>query len=390
MHSLIAPSMAGIWGPPEGCRAAPFIALKYPQEPTLDDQQGTAAHELGTAMIKAHVDGGAFPLPGNVIGHPAGNGIIIDRDIYDSAQIYASDVVETIRSILSLRVFITLEQRITCPSIHPESFGTYDCCVVAHGKDAISAIYLWEYKNGHVDVDPFENWQCINYLSGIMDVYEVNGLADQRIQIVITVVQPNAYHNDGPVKRWTCRASDLRPFINILHASAEEVYEQQGRYVRSGKHCRFCPGRFACTAFIQSGMALYESAGAVVLADDVQTIGTHYAIVTEAEERIRAIRKGLEAQIEPLLRSGQQVPGVHLGTTLSRSRDWTIPESEILAIGDANGINLRNESCCTPPEAERAGLDKDIVGSLSKRRETGLKVEKDDLTKIRRIFYGRN
>lgn len=384
-HSIISPSTAHIWGPPNGCRAHPFIALQFLESETDDDRAGTAAHALAREMIEAHVGGGKFPLPVEMIGEMSVNGVIIDRDIYDSAQIYATDVVETWRKENTTSP--VLEKSIVCPLIHSESFGTPDC--YSRGSSN-NTIYIWDFKNGHVSVDPFENWQCINYLSGILDLYGINGKTDQTTRIVITIVQPNAYDGKGPVKRWECKASDLRNYFNILHASAEEVFEQAGTTTRSGAHCRFCPARFGCVSAIRAGLALYESRDASGIAASPEAIGTHYAIVSEAYDRLTAVKKGLETQIESMLRSGQQVPGVRLDKTLSRSREWIIPEADLLITAQQAGINLCKETVMSPIEAERAGLGKDIVNSLSTRRETGFSVKRDDLNNVRRIFYGSN
>lgn len=385
MHSFISPSTAGIWGPAEGCRAFPFVAARFPRAEGEDDRRGTAAHHLGAEMIRAHIGVGAFPLPDKIIGQPAPNGVIYDRDIYDSAQIYASDVVLVLKENKeAIKDGLFIEQRVNCPSIHPDSFGTPDVVFMTpHARE----IYIWDFKNGHVSVDPFENWQCINYLSGILDAYQIDGLLDQQTYITITIVQPNAYDGGGPIKRWKCIASTLRPYFNYLKQSAEEVFEQAGEKTRSGAHCRFCPGRFGCVSAIRAGLSLYESRDVTCIAEDVTSVATHYAIITEAYDRLKAIKKGLETQVESLLRSGQQVAGVHLDKSLSRSREWVIPESDLLEVAKEQGINLKKEVIATPKEAEELGLSKSVVDALSERRETGFTVKKDNINEVRKIFY---
>ena len=382
MHSLLAPSSAHIWGPVDGCPAHPKIALSYPDEETEDSRKGDAAHWLGSEMIKARViHNCGVPLRRDNIVAP--NGVVIDDDIYDSAQVYARDVVVTVDGLKTtgqLHDTLYVEHRIDIPVIHSSCFGTPDCFIVTK-----NSIHIWDFKNGHIPVDPFQNWQCIAYLAGI---FKGDGLDDQRTNVFITVVQPNSYDHQGPVKKWACKMSDIRNQITIMQQSAIEVHKENPT-TRSGSHCVYCPARFTCDTARRGGMALYEAVGCesvFQMSEDVTTLATNYAIVSRAMEQMGAIEKGLKQKIESLLKSGTPVPGFCLEPTFGRQA-WSQPYEAVASMGDSFGIDLRKPTLITPKKAIERGVDAEMVKMYSNTPSTGGKIVPDVTNKVRRIFF---
>lgn len=383
-HAFLAPSSAEIWGPVDGCHAYPRISQNYPEEETEDSIKGKATHWLGSQMIEAKL-GGKIPMPTRK-NLKSPDGVVIDFDMYDSAQIYARDVIQVFEGIKG-EAEIFVERQIPIPEVHPEQFGTPDCVLI--GKNFI---HVWDFKNGHVPVDVFGNWQMINYLAGL---FTGNGKEDQHTQVFMTVVQPQANDYSGPIKKWNGMMSDLRGRINTLKSSAEKCYEDNP-VVRSGPHCRYCPARFECAPAIEGAARLYEAVGFADTyqnAEDPAIISANYVIVSEMLERVKALEKGMRERIESMLKAGIAIPGRYIEPTFGRET-WTAPYEEVVALGDCMGVDLRKEALITPKQAASLFIEKNLDTSILKpyrhTPQTGGKLAIEDLNKIRSIFYGRS
>lgn len=191
-HSIIVPSSAGIWGPPDGCRGWPLMNQLFPElEDRVESAEGTASHDVGESLI-GFAARGLTPKAEEYVGGQAKNGVVIDQDMYDGARLYADDV----RAVMSRSsCFVpVVEQRVHAPRIHSEAWGTPDCWLF---DERNGVLYLWDYKFGHLIVEAFENWQLLVYLCGILDQLDIDGYQDQRIRVEFRIVQPRAFHPKG-------------------------------------------------------------------------------------------------------------------------------------------------------------------------------------------------
>lgn len=389
--SLINPNTAHIWGPATGCRAYPHVALGYPSEDTEDKKRGRAAHYLGAEMIKAHTEGGEFPLLSDSLtdnmGYP------IDRDIYDAAQIYATDVVETWRVYRKMHP-VALEHTLTFPSVHPDQKGKPDAWMWVPGNapsGTWNELYIWEYKNGHRAISPVDHYPMINYVSGILDLLEVDGHGDQRTTVIFRVVQPHCYTTGGgPISEHVVTASDLRGPINTLRKAAEEVYSGVAPR-HAGPHCIDCPACFECSECINSIAGLCDVTGVtgdtIRQSENIDSLCTLFNVVDDLSTRLSGVHKALKAEIIQRLQKGERSTLKTLKTTLSRVQ-WACSPTEIIQLGENLGFNLRKDELITPKQAIEMGMDPETVNAFSSQKQTGFKLDDISSQKARSLFYG--
>lgn len=384
-HSIIAPSAAHIWGKPDGCTAYPLMAVTYPETEESDaSREGTAAHELGFMMIEsATLAQGSFPRLEDVEHEEAENGVLFTEEMYDGAKIYADDVIKVMRShgVFGGEHF-GLEEKLKAPGIHALSEGTPDCYLYS---EKTLELFVWDFKFGYEVVEAFENWQTINYMSGILDKFNIDGFLDQKITVRIRIVQPRAYHREGVIREWAITAAGLRGYFNTLRANAHISLSDKA-VARSGSHCKHCSARHTCDAALRGGVALYEAAThPTPLNISPEALGVLYNVVLRARKQLEALETGYEAQIKNLIRSGVSVPGLRVDSTTGREK-WSKSLEEVESMGSMLGKDLVEKKLITPNQARKLGIDGKVISAYSEIPHTGYRVVPDDGSKARFIF----
>jgi len=372
-HSILPPSSAGIWGKTGGCTAWPLFAPQYPEdEETIEAKEGTAVHEIAAHMIEG--------LPVAKVGDTTSNGINVSEEMIETAAVYADDVV-AVANVVG-RENLRVEQRIEIPRIHPYCYGTPDA---SNYHSATNRLYVWDLKNGFGVVEAFENYQGVAYVAGLLDLYGINGQLDQETTVHIRIVQPRAFHRDGPIREWIVKASDLRAHINIMAGNAAVALGDKGECV-TGEHCRYCPARHACPAALKTGMTLFETVSKPIPSELPPTaLGIQMRLIKRAREQLEYLETGYEAQLDGILRKGGTVPGWTMQEKFGRER-WNKPVEEVIQLGDMMGISLAKPTAVTPLQAKKLGIDAAVISAYSIKPPTGLKLVPDNDNKARKVF----
>ena len=381
-HSIIPPSAAGIWGKPGGCTAWVGMNQLYPEtEQSEAAAIGEASHEIAEGLIRLLQMGLDIGNASNYIGQTAANGVVFDNDMYDGALLYANDVYKFMCSTV-LFDRVKVEYPIKAPNIHEKSFGTCDACLHDIEK---GHIYIWDYKFGFNVVEPYENWQLINYVSGLLHELGINGIADQHLTVHMRIVQPRAFHPDGPIRKWVVKASDLRPYFNQLEANAEKALSDDAE-ANTGVHCKYCPGRHACTAALKAGNQLFEAASSplpVELSD--HALGVQLSLVRRALEQLKCLESGYETQVSSKIRAGQSVPGWTIQDTFGRLK-WDKPFHEVISMGSMMNKDLKKDELITPNQAMKLGIDGKVIMAYSSKSRSGVKIVESNVNQAKRIF----
>ncbi len=385
-HSIIPMSSAGRR---VQCPASAVLELMHPEaEDKEASRQGTAAHELIPAMIHGFARGGTgVPDRDETIGTTAANGVAHSADTFDGAMTCALDVQRVMRETAVFGGdYLQVEQPVTAPRIHPQSWGTPDVWLFDQRG---GRLYVWDYKHGHRPVEVVENWQLVEYGAGILEQITGDkgvGLEDQHIEIVFTIVQPRAQHRDGPIRRWTVKASDLRPLTNIA-ADAEHKALSAEPPMQTGPECLDCKARHVCTALAKkagAAMDVAQRSDTHSLSSDA--LGVELRMLYAAEQALKARRTGLEAQAEGVIQAGGTVPGIAAETTFGRAQ-WLMPVDQIAQVGDMMGVDLRKPAdVVTPRQAEQKGLSAELVKQYSHKPATGTKLVVDSQSRAARVF----
>lgn len=369
MHSRLSPSGAERWS---HCSGSVSLEDRFPNDQGVEAQEGEAAHWAASKLLRGQT---------LQIGETAPNGIVVDEEIADGVQVYVEDVTR----ILSSRKPIVhkIETRVNVPSIHAECWGTPDCW--AYVRQEVT-VYLWDFKWGHGFVEVFENPQLITYAAGILDELLL-GTPD--CNLVLRIVQPRAFHPEGPVREWRTTAVELRDKIRHLNASAHEALGPNPRTV-VGPHCKHCKARHACKALQAAALDASDLAfDAVPFELSGPMLGRELLYLTRAADLLAARIAGLESQAEASLRSGKSIPGWEFESLPGREI-WTKPIEEIVVLGQLTGIDLlKPPSAITPKQARDAGVPENLVAINSARKPASLKLRPVNITQAKKAFGGK-
>lgn len=365
-HAYLAPSSAHIR---RQCGAAARMMAQYPSEETEDTREGTAAHWVAEDMIR---NGGRNVAEGVI----APNGVMVTEEMIEAGEVYFSDVIAQVPDLQGLHI----ERRIDCHSISPECDGTPDMWHYRPGH-----LIVWDYKYGRRYVPAFENWQMIEYVSGILDLLGVTGLNDHLITVDMRVVQPRCFVGGSSVRNWRINAQELRGYFNTARMFEERSLKPDAP-ATSNPDCRdCCPGQ--CSA---AQAAAYNGVDISMQPQPFDmppaALGTELGTLRRAAEAIKARQDALEVQALALLKRGQAVPGFRVETSQGRTA-WTQPVEWVKALGEVLGVVTVQEKPLTPTQVIKAGVPAEMVTPHTSR-PTSLKLVEDDGSHARKVFGG--
>lgn len=367
-HARLAPSSAARR---RACAGSLIMSERYPElEESEAAREGTAAHE-----VMAHLIGWRELLP---VGCICSNGVAVTAEMQEGAILLANNVFAVMDAHPGgdLRI----EQRVSIETINPECWGTADISYFIPGN-----LWLWDYKFGHAFVEVYENWQMIEYAAGLLDHYKVNGIADHHTMVSMRIAQPRCWHPEGQIREWKTMAVNLRGHFNEARAFEAAALEPMAALTVS-EECDYCPARHACTALQHAALKACDRAYAANPFDlPPDALGYEAASLRRAYKLLEARMTSLDAQIEAKLRAGQFVPHWALGRGQGKTV-WKAPESQVAAMGDLMGVNLRKPlDVITPKQAEKL-LDPAVVAQFSEYIPGGVKVVPEDKSFAARVF----
>ena len=367
-HSVIAPSAMART---VQCPASVVAGVMYPEgAPTADAEVGTAQHEVAAEATRHAARGET--LPPSTVGTLASNNVPVTDEMYRAALGYAREI----QSVMQTTGVFTphIEERVDVPRVHEVCFGTPDCWLYAPQEQTL---WVWDNKFGYRPHNPKLHWSLMAYAAGILDAL---GPDDRNVKVSLSIYQPRLPHKQGPARSWSCMGWELRPYINQMAAAADEALGPDPKY-RTGPECRDCRASHACDALRWSNFAAIDAVSKTPPADmDSLGMGTELKILRKFREQLDARVSGLEAQIEQTIAGGGVVPYWVLDRPPGRL-NWTKPVHEVIALGDALGVDVRKpEAPITPTQAIAAGLDAAIINDGYAKRTPGKTKLTEDTT----------
>lgn len=344
------------------------------QGDTDETVEGVAAH---FALLCAET---GQPRPSH---DPAGT--YVDDEMWEHAQ-WAAGEMHPLVSPRAEALEAHLERRLApCSAFGPDVWGTPD--VLAWDSMTLRVV---DYKYGHRYVPAVMNPQLIVY--AVLEIAaEASrrgigyGAFDQCVKCELSIVQPRSFGH-APVRTWTVLATDLRGTVNQLTVMAERARADSPQ-ATSGDHCRYCPGRLACSAHVQSvGEGLDISyATSATLTPDVRELSERLRVIRAAAVQLESQQAALEGHLLTLAQSGLQVPGWHIEHSKGK-RAWTADVSGLFAVGEMLGVDLRSTAPVSPAQAEKLGVPRDLIDAYASAGTGPAKLVRDDLDQIKTIF----
>lgn len=386
VHALVAPSGLPLV---KHCAASLLLQFMAPPLPDSDEEaEGTAAHHHAVQWAMGR------QMPVGTKFQNGGREWTVDLDMENGSKLFAYHCVKGFRG--------RYEDPVGMPTIHAQCYGTPDYWA-AHdetgalkedesGTRRITEIYVKDYKYGHRYVDAFENWQLLAYAVGVVE--RLNLWSQHDIEIVLVIVQPRAYHQDGPVKEWRITLDQLTEvWLPRMHHRVAQALgtgaPATGAPATVGTHCLDCKARHLCRTLQHSAMHIVDFAGVAEAIDmPTEAIAVEARIMHDALKVLEARYEGLKAQIDVLMRSGKQVPFWVLADGRSKL-DWNadVTVEHIQKLGDAIGLTLVNPpKPFTPTQAKDAGVHEAVVAKFATRGPAGKTLKPDTTTAARKLF----
>jgi hypothetical protein len=386
-HALVAPSSL-----PVICRCPGSLLLQSaapPEEESQAAREGTAAHWAAEQILRSFIDPSLQVLiHSDLVGQTAPNGVVVDDEMCESAQVYVDDILYTCtQQGISVRELHIEERTDPIPEIHDLCWGTPDCWAFHVGT---RTLYLWDFKHGHKGVEEVENEQLITYsLDALRKVTAGRPLDDHGITVDYRIVQPRCYDGRPAVNQWVVPAVELRAHVNWIQSKVAEALEI-GAMCHTGPQCGICEAAGICPALRESTTTVVDviaMAGVEPPSDDA--LSYELQVARRAETILKARREALEATLEHRLRSGVRVPGWGLEQGYGK-RQWKKGDDEVYALGDILGVDLRDTRPCTPAQADKrlkaAGVDGAVISDYYGKNPTSMRLVYDDGSEARRIF----
>ena len=246
IHSKIGASSYSRWGVCPG--SVQLAELCDPPKTNILAMKGTIAHEMSSFFLV----NGYYPEPDELKSllkdHEDDFDPLITVDNLENALPAVKKYVEYIALICENetkefthpdhKIIKKVEHAFDMGNLYPNLYGTADCVMYNTQYKRLRVI---DYKHGSgVVVEVVNNEQLLYYALGALET-----LKYPCDQVMLTIVQPRAYHKDGPIRSWVIPSLNMIDFENELIAAAKETEKSNPKIV-PGKHCIFCPAFSLC------------------------------------------------------------------------------------------------------------------------------------------------
>lgn len=329
MHSKLGASSAYRW---MNCSGSVNLIIPGISKDSEYAALGTEAHRIAAMILETNV----YPE-------------IIDTDMKYAVNTY----VDYIHS-LGGKLYIEQQLQLT-----DQMWGTCDAIIE---KD--THLDVVDYKHGAgIVVDVEDNPQLLYYaLCASMFFPKAE-------TFTLTIVQPRAYHEDGPIRSWDVTRQHLERFSHDLMIAAVRTEDPKAPLV-TGDHCRFCAALAYCPKVHEEAQAL-----AVQEFSPVALSGTALAKALDMAQKLEPWIKALEKHAMDAALRGIHIPGYAL-VDKRYSRVWNdFTEEELVKrFGDEA---YEPKSLKSPAKLEKLGA----IDGLWHKDNTGgkrLKKEKTD------------
>jgi hypothetical protein len=243
-------------------------------------------------------------------------------------------------------------------------------------------LVLVDYKNGFWPVEVEGNKQLMHYAVGLVHLHP------DCEEVEIVIVQPNAQHEDGPVRRWRTTAAAIRAFGQFLKDSADATRDPNAKRV-AGKHCSFCDATVGCeeNMSLAAEKAGLDFAGIPDELDVPSDANSNWDPVRIARYLewipfIDARNRAVEAHAQRAAEAGTPIPGNKL-VRKKTNRVYTIDEEDVIEkarkLGATDDDLFTERKLKGPAQLEKLGDTKEakakfkaLVKEIADKPEGGL------------------
>lgn len=221
-HARLSASGSSIW---LNCQQSAVLSKELERRSSVWADEGTRAHEVAETILRGH--------------QPA-------QDVPEEMIKNVEPYVRTVLDITSRAKVAHIERKLSLsglwfPERPPEDlFGTVDFYAVVG-----STLHVVDLKYGKYHVVEVTGSTQLRFyaLAAYLDLSPADRVAVD--WIVMTIVQPRAPHEDGPVRSWSVSVLDLLDWgYDEVTPTVEAIVEERtGLTLQEGPWCRWCPAQ---------------------------------------------------------------------------------------------------------------------------------------------------
>lgn len=338
-HSLNSPSS---FSRRIGCPGSANMERDLPNESSIYADEGTAAHELAERCLLNDVTPHYYQ----------GSTIIVNREGGTREFEVNADMIEAVEVMVQHCTHLLgrhmVENKFQLPFLGEGEKGTSDFTALHNG-----ILHVVDYKHGRgepVDVDG--NVQGLCYGLGAAKEFQ----HDDWHTLRITIVQPRAYHDDGPVRSWDVPRDELFDYM-LNFAAAAKATENPNASLQVGKWCRFCKAKVRCPAQLQNAqkemdMDFMEPTSKPVpisLLTDEQILDLVFNKIKIIEQWCSSLKDYAQKKAE----AGEPIPGSKLVATRA-ARVWKDKDQAEKVLVGKYGDLIYEKEFISAPKMEKA------------------------------------
>lgn len=358
-HSLNSPSS---FSRRIGCPGSANAERGLPNKSSVFAAEGTAAHELGEICL------GNGSEPAEYMGEmikASGTEFEVNQDMIDAVTTYT----DYCRNFMTDdKTLYMIEKKFDLGFLGEGEKGTSDFTGL-HGK----VLHVIDYKHGKgVAVEVEGNVQGLCYGLGASKLFQHESWDILRI----TIVQPRAFHDDGPIRTWDVPRDELLDYMldYAMYAKATESPEAP-RAV--GDWCRFCKAKPICPTHMkwvedQAMMDFAEDTSKPIPVEfltDNQLADLVLNKIKMVEQWCQAVKDHCQQKAE----AGNPLPGTKLVATRA-NRMWKDKKQAEEFLRDKYGDEVYEKKFMSAPKVEKK-IGKQEFAELSdmvEKRSTGV------------------
>jgi len=351
------------------------VEARYPDEDSIDAQQGEAVHWVGSEKLH-----GIHPQVGDV----APNGVVLNVEMIEAADAYADHIIRRDHAAWMDGANYWIEGTFTEGPLHPENYGTPDYTMYDHRTHHL---FVDDEKYGRGFVSEIGNYQVINYVAIV--AHALGCYHDDSLKVTMTIHQPRNYHRRGPTRSWTTTLGELRHPISELSLAYRMGDDPDAPVTaRDPDACRDCKGRHECEAAIMAeGHAIDLAYSSAPLVMSPAALRAELRRLRDAEKMIKLRRDGIEQNLMSTLQRGGIVPYFSIGHKKGRTvwKDDAVKDMQDIA--SAYNVTISTpQLSMTPLQAIKAGIPEDVVKAYSHAPGGAAELVEDDGTAAAQIF----
>lgn len=324
-HSEYSPSGSKRW---VNCPASiKFLRTlpKIPERPNQYAEEGTAAHLLAAYCLENGID------PFSVVGKKSFNKHLVTKEMAKFVDVY----IRYVNGAVTWDSTLWVENKIPLFVIRKDTFGTADAIIVS-----MTDLEVVDLKYGKgVVVEAEDNYQLYVYAIGVLIHLSKYGIKfpDEK-EIKLTIVQPRAPHEKGPIRSDFVTVAQLRSFMAKVKEAITLSELDNPPFGPSLEVCRWCEASPVCKAYaefnLKAAQLEFEDLVKTPL-EFKQSLPSPNEMSTEQLSKVlmhsKSIQTWLNSCVEyamNLLRANKPVPQYKL--VYGRSiRKWSDPDAVI-------------------------------------------------------------